>query len=53
MQPLYWLTAEATLVLFFIINGYMVTRKITSASSKRDDVIDVQGEVVEERHKLK
>jgi len=53
LKPKLWLIIEAILVLFFIINGYIITRKIFSASRKRDDVIDVKGEVVEDRHHLK
>jgi len=54
LKHLHWLIIEAILVLFFIINGYVMTRKIISASSrKRGDVIDVKAEVVEERHKRK
>lgn len=53
LKPLHWLIIEAILILFFIINGYIITRKIFSSSPKGDDVIDVKGEVVEDRHKLK
>jgi hypothetical protein len=49
-KPRYWLIIEAILILLFIINGFIITRKIISVSSKRDDVIDVKGEVVEDRH---
>jgi len=52
LKPLHWLVIEAALVLFFIINGYVMTRKIISVSSKkRANVIDVEGEVVEDRRK--
>jgi len=71
LKPKLWLITEATLILFFIINSFIITRKIISTSSKRDaevsashsgaskrndirdDVIDVKGEVVEDRHKRK
>jgi len=71
LKPKLWLITEAILVLFFIINGFIITRKIFSVFSKhdaevsasrsdaskrndiRDGVIDVKGEVVEERHKRK
>ncbi len=53
LKPKLWLITEAILILFLIINGFIITRKIFSTSSKRDDVIDVKGEVVEDRHKLK
>ncbi|PIP20971.1 MAG: hypothetical protein COX40_01890 [Candidatus Omnitrophica bacterium CG23_combo_of_CG06-09_8_20_14_all_40_11] len=48
LRPLYWLIAEAALILFFIINTHIITRKIFStSSSKRDDAIDVEGKVIE------
>ena len=53
LKPKPWLLTEAILILFFIINSFIITRKIISISSKRDDVIDVKGEVVEDRHKRK
>jgi uncharacterized membrane protein len=53
LKPKPWLIIEAILLLLFIINGYNIRRKIISTSSKRDDIIDVKGEVVEDRHHLK
>ena len=53
LKPKLWLITEAILILFLIINGFIITRKIFSTSSKRDDAIDIKGEVVEERQKLK
>ena len=54
MKLQHWLVIEAILVLFFAINGYVMTRKIISASSKkRPDVIDIKAEVVEEKNKGK
>ena len=54
LKPKLWLITEAILILFLIINGFIITRKIFSSSSKKhDDAIDVKGEVVEERQKLK
>ncbi len=53
LKPKLWLITEAILILFLIINGFIITRKIFSTSSERDDVIYVKGEVVEDRHKLK
>ncbi|MCX5702947.1 MAG: hypothetical protein NT066_00385 [Candidatus Omnitrophica bacterium] len=49
-----WLLIEGTLVLLFILNARIMMKKIfSSSSSKRDNVIDVEGEVVEEKKKLK
>lgn len=53
LKPLHWLIAEAILILVFIINGYITMRKIISASGKHDGAIDVKGEVIEERRRLK
>jgi len=53
LNPRLWLISEGILLLIFMINGYMGTRKISSGPAKRDSVIDVEGEVVEDRHKLK
>ncbi|MCX5702238.1 MAG: hypothetical protein NTW64_04595 [Candidatus Omnitrophica bacterium] len=48
-RPFVWLLIQAILILLFLINGYIITRKINSASSgKRNDVIDVTAEIVEE-----
>jgi len=48
-----WLLIEGVLILLFILNARMAMRKIFSSSSKRSNVIDVEGEVVEEKRKLK
>jgi len=54
LKPKEWLITEAVLLLFFIINGYIITRKIISGSSaKRHNVIDIEGKVVEDKHRLK
>lgn len=54
LKPKEWLILEAILVLFFIINGYVMTQKIVSSSSKkRGNVIDVEGEVVPDKRRLK
>jgi len=51
LRPLHWLLVEAILILFFIISGYVIMRKIIS-SSKRNDAIDIEGEVVEDKREL-
>jgi uncharacterized membrane protein len=48
-KPLHWLITEAILILIFIINGYVITRKIASVSRKHTDAVDVEGEIVEEK----
>jgi len=43
LKPKVWLISEAILILLFIVNGFMVTRKIISASTKKyKDAIDVK-----------
>lgn len=49
-----WLLVGGALILLFILNARMMMRKIFSSSaSKRDNVIDIEGQVVEEKKKLK
>jgi len=48
----HWLLLELGLILVFFLNSVILTRKITSSFKKRDDVIDVEGKVVEDKHKL-
>lgn len=48
----HWLLIEAILILLFIVNAYIITRKILFVSSGRDNVVDVEGEVIEEKKKL-
>jgi hypothetical protein len=52
-KPLTWLAIEGALVLLFMLNSYILARSISSASRKNRKIIDVEGEVVEERDKLK
>ncbi len=44
-----WLLVEGVLILLFILNSYILTKRISSFSAKRDNAIDVEAEVVEER----
>lgn len=53
LKPIVWLLTEAILILLFMINSYILTRRISSFSTKRDNVVDVEGGVVEDKHKLK
>jgi len=51
----HWLLLEAILFLLFLLNTFLFSRKIFSAVSRprHSDVIDVEGEIVEEEHKPK
>jgi len=48
-RPKLWLIVQAILLVLFVINAYISARKIISPSSKRDDIIDVEAEVVEDK----
>ncbi len=50
-QPLAWLSLEGVLILLFIINFFILARRISSLPGKPNNVIDVKGEVVEEEKK--
>jgi len=52
LKPRYWLLLEAILILLFIINTYIIARKIRSFSAKNNDVIDVEGKVIEDKEQL-
>ena len=47
----HWLLLELTLILIAILNSVIFTRKMSSSFRKRGNVIDVEGEVVEDKHK--
>lgn len=48
-KPRHWLIIEAVLVLLFLLNTYIFTRKVVSDfPRKHSDVIDVEGKVVDE-----
>lgn len=51
----HWLLLEGVLFLLFLLNALIFSRKIFSAASRprHSDVIDVEGEIVEEEHKPK
>ncbi|MFH1269680.1 MAG: hypothetical protein ABIH75_01295 [Candidatus Omnitrophota bacterium] len=53
LSPVHWLVIEGVLILIFIINGFIMMRKIISTSSRSEGAIDVEGEVVEDKHKLR
>jgi len=50
-KPLNWLLIELGLILIFMLNFFIVAKRITSNLGKRDNVIDVQGEVIKENQK--
>lgn len=53
-KPLSWAAIEAALILLFILNLYFFTKSISSSSIiKKSNVIDTEGEVVEDKKSLK
>ena len=48
-----WLAVEGVLIIFFIVNAYIFSKRIINSVKKRDNVIDVEGEVIKDREKLK
>ncbi len=51
--PFFWLSLEGILILLFFINSYILIRRVSSmaskASPKRSGVIDVEGEIMEDK----
>lgn len=48
----HWLLIEAILILLFVLNAVFLTKKIFSDSPRRDDVIDIRGQVVDDKKHL-
>jgi hypothetical protein len=49
----HWLLVEAVLVLVFILNSYIMARRLFRSPKHAEGVIDVEGEVVEDKEKRK
>jgi len=52
-RPLVWIATEALILLLFSLNLIILKKKIFSSQGRRDDVIDVEGEILQDRGKLK
>lgn len=52
-KPLVWLSIEGILILLFMLNSYILARRISSFLAKGNKVVDVEGEVVDDKNKLK
>lgn len=48
----HWLLIEAILILLVVLNAVFLTKKIFSDSPRRDDVIDIRGQVVDDKKHL-
>lgn len=51
--PKTWVLVGFVLVLLFFINSVVLSRKILTKQHKGKDIIDVEGEVVKEKRRLK
>lgn len=54
-SPRAWLAIEGILVILFMVNSYIFSKRIINSVKRKDrgNVIDVEGEVIKERDKLK
>jgi hypothetical protein len=50
---IHWLLIELGLIILFILNSIIFTKKIFSTLSQDSDVVDIEGRVVEDRDRLK
>ncbi len=48
-----WLVVGGVLVVLFLINSYIFSKRIINSVKKRDNIIDVEGEVIKDNKKLK
>ena len=47
-KPGAWLTIEGAIILLFMINSLILVKKVSSFTKKGSNIIDVEGEVIEE-----
>ena len=52
IKPVHWLTLELVLIMLFIVNLIVITRKISSLNPKHDNVIDVEGKIIKDTKTL-
>ncbi|MBI4706458.1 MAG: hypothetical protein HY761_00830 [Candidatus Omnitrophica bacterium] len=48
LKPAAWFLLEAGFIILFIINSYIFSRRLHSYAQKRNNVVDVEGKVVED-----
>jgi len=46
-KPALWLLVGAILVLLFMVNSYIMVRRVISPSSKKSRIIDIEAKVIE------
>ncbi len=49
----HWLAIEGILILLFMAYSYISVRRVTNGVKRKDNVIDVEGEVIKDSKKLK
>ena len=49
LPRLYWIMSELLLIFLFFLNSYFMARKIISAPFNKNEVIDVEAEVIDEK----
>lgn len=49
----HWLAIEGILIIIFIIHVCIFGKRIINSVKRKDNVIDVEGEVIKDREKLK
>ncbi|MDD5595287.1 MAG: hypothetical protein PHY94_03470 [Candidatus Omnitrophica bacterium] len=54
LKPLYWLGLEGALILLFLLNAVILSKKISFSSKekKRKGVIDIEGKVISEKKNI-
>jgi len=49
----HWLIIEGVLILLFMLSAYIFTRQfLASATPRRGNVVDIEGEVIQEKEAL-
>ena len=51
-KPLMWLAIEGILITIFLLNSYILAKRISKFSSKRAGAIDVEAEIVEDKKRI-
>jgi len=52
LKTSHWLALEGILIAIFWLNSYLFTRRLFSKAQKRDNVIDVEGEVLKDHKRI-
>ena len=52
-NTLHWLAIEGILIVIFVVYAHVFSRRIINSVKRKDNVIDVEGEVIQDKKKLK